>query len=76
LSRANQRYALLFRDYLRGFPEIAQAYGQVKSAVVKYHPEADMDAYYDIKDPVCDIIYSSAEAWAESTDWRVGSSDC
>lgn len=75
-GRANQRYAILFRDYLRTFPAIAQAYGQVKEAIVKYHPEQDMEAYYDIKDPVCDIIYGGAEEWAVSKNWQAGPSDC
>lgn len=75
-GRANQRYAILFRDYLRAFPTISQAYGQVKEAIVKYHPEQDMEAYYDIKDPVCDIIMGGAEEWAASTNWQQGPSDC
>jgi GrpB-like predicted nucleotidyltransferase (UPF0157 family) len=75
-GRANQRYALLFRDYLCAFPPIAQAYGQVKEAIVKYHPEQDMEAYYDIKDPVCDIIMGGAEEWAATSNWQPGLSDC
>lgn len=75
-GRANHRYAILFRDYLRAFPSIAQAYGQVKEAIIKYHPEQDMEAYYDIKDPVCDIIHAGAEQWAASTNWQAGPSDC
>lgn len=75
-GHANQRYAILFRDYLRAFPAIAQAYGQVKEAIVKYHPEQDMEAYYDIKDPVCDIIIGGAEEWAASTNWQPGPTDC
>ena len=75
-GRANQRYPLLFRDYLRAYPPIAQAYAQVKMALVKYHPEDDMEAYYDIKDPACDIIFGGAEVWAASTGWKLGPSDC
>jgi GrpB-like predicted nucleotidyltransferase (UPF0157 family) len=76
-DRQNQRYALLFRDYLRTFPHAAQAYGQVKKALVRYHPEDDMDAYYDIKDPVCDIIIGAAEFWAHATHyWEPGPTDC
>jgi GrpB-like predicted nucleotidyltransferase (UPF0157 family) len=74
-GKANQRYALLFRDYLRANPAAAQAYAQVKEALVKYHPN-DMDAYYDVKDPVCDIIISGAEVWAGSIQWTAGPSDC
>ena len=29
-GRANQRYALLFRDYLRAHPAIAEAYAELK----------------------------------------------
>jgi GrpB-like predicted nucleotidyltransferase (UPF0157 family) len=75
-GRANQRYAILFRDYLRAFPATAQAYSQVKEAIVKYHPEPVMEAYYDIKDPVCDIIIGGAEEWAASKHWQPGSTDC
>ena len=75
-GRENQRYAILFRDYLRAFPTIAKAYGQAKEAIVKYHPEQDMEAYYDIKDPVCDIIMGGAEEWAVSTKWQAGARDC
>jgi GrpB-like predicted nucleotidyltransferase (UPF0157 family) len=75
LGRANQRYALLFRDYLRAHPATAQAYAQVKEALVKYHPD-NMDAYYDIKDPVCDIIIGGAEVWAAATQWTAGPTDC
>ena len=73
---ANQRYALLFRDYLRAFPAVAEAYAQVKIALKRHHPEADQNVYYEVKDPVCDIIYSGAELWARTTGWTPGESDC
>ena len=76
VNRANQRYPILFRDYLRALPMVAQAYGKVKKEIVKYHPEDDMEAYYDIKDPVCDIIIGGAEEWAKLTNWSQGESDC
>ena len=75
-GRANQRYALLFRDYLRANPMVSLAYGQVKASIIKYHPEDEMDAYYDIKDPACDIIMGGAEIWATAADWEFGDSDC
>jgi GrpB-like predicted nucleotidyltransferase (UPF0157 family) len=74
-GRANQRYPLLFRDYLRSHPMAARAYAQVKSALAMYHPN-DKDAYYDVKDPVCDIIISGAEEWATATKWEPGPTDC
>jgi GrpB-like predicted nucleotidyltransferase (UPF0157 family) len=73
-GRANQRYALLCRDYLRAAPATAAAYARVKEALARLHPE-DQDAYYDVKDPVCDIIIDAAERWAVETDYSPGPSD-
>ena len=67
----NQRYALLFRDHLHAAPSAAAAYTQVKSALARLHPD-DADAYYDVKDPVCDQIMDAAELWAASRDWSIG----
>jgi GrpB-like predicted nucleotidyltransferase (UPF0157 family) len=67
---ANGRYALLFRDYLRAALPAAEAYAQVKRALAAYAP-GDWDHYYDVKDPVCDIIMAGAETWAAATHWRV-----
>jgi GrpB-like predicted nucleotidyltransferase (UPF0157 family) len=74
-GRANQRYPLLFRDYLRAHPAMAEAYAQVKRALAKYHAD-DIDAYLAVKDPVCDIIMGGAEAWVASTGWALGPGDC
>ena len=73
-GRANQRYALLFRDYLRADPMAAAAYSRVKQALTRLHP-ADQDAYYEVKDPVCDIILAAAERWAAETGHTPGPSD-
>lgn len=75
VGKPNQRYPLLFRDYLRAFPASAEAYGRVKTALARLHPE-DMEAYYDVKDPVCDLIMGGAEIWAATTGWQQGPSDC
>jgi len=74
LGNANQRYALLFRDYLRAHEEIAAAYATLKMKLAHYHPD-DSEAYTDIKDPVCDVIMAAAERWATSTGWVLGQSD-
>lgn len=73
-GRANQRYALLFRDYLRNAPMAASAYRQVKEALARLHPH-DIDAYYDVKDTVCDLIMDAAARWARETAWGTGPSD-
>ena len=67
-GRRNQRYALLFRDYLRADPVVRDAYGDLKRHLAGLYPD-DAEGYYDIKDPVMDIIYRGAEAWAEATGW-------
>ncbi len=73
-GRANQRYALLFRDYLRASPPAALAYQQVKEALARLHPD-DIDAYLDVKDPVCDIIIDGAERWAPDSGYVPGPPD-
>ena len=73
-GRANQRYALLFRDYLRASPAAAEAYRRVKVALARLHPD-DQEAYYDVKDPVCDLIMDAAERWATATGYAPGPPD-
>jgi GrpB-like predicted nucleotidyltransferase (UPF0157 family) len=68
VGRANFRYALLFRDYLRQAPAATAAYAQVKVALARLHPH-DTKAYYDVKDPVSDLVIDAAERWASQTDW-------
>jgi GrpB-like predicted nucleotidyltransferase (UPF0157 family) len=74
LGRPNQRYPLLFRDYLRAHPVASAAYAQIKTSLSKLHPE-DVDFYYEIKDPLCDIVIDAAEDWARTTGWQMGLSD-
>lgn len=64
----NHRYALLFRDYLRAEPAAADAYGEIKRQLAARFP-SDADAYYAVKDPVCDVIVAAAEEWAKRTSW-------
>jgi GrpB-like predicted nucleotidyltransferase (UPF0157 family) len=73
-GRANHRYALLFRDYLRGHPTAAAAYAAFKRRAAALLPN-DLNAYADLKDPVCDLVYLPAEDWAARTTWTPGSAD-
>ena len=68
LGNPNQRYALLFRDYLRAHPKSAETIELIKRQLAKYHPE-DWDAYYDIKDPVYDLIWDAAQDWSQTVSW-------
>ncbi len=64
----NQRYPLLFRDYLRAHPNSARSIDLIKRELTKRHA-ADSETYYDIKDPVYDLIWEAAKEWALSTGW-------
>ncbi len=70
LGRPNQRYPILFRDYLRAHPMASAAYAQIKINLSRHHPD-DADFYYDIKDPLCDIVIDAAEDWARVTGWQM-----
>jgi GrpB-like predicted nucleotidyltransferase (UPF0157 family) len=73
-GRANQRYPLLFRDYLRAHPRSAAAYAELKRRLATYLP-SQMDVYADVKDPACDLIIVAAEDWATEVGWDLGPSD-
>lgn len=72
-GRANQRYALLFRDYLRAHPTTAEAYAELKRRLAQ--ALRDPADYPEVKDPAVDLIYFAAEAWAAHTGWQPGLSD-
>jgi GrpB-like predicted nucleotidyltransferase (UPF0157 family) len=67
-GRFNQRYPLLCRDYLRAHPVAAGAYAQIKQRLTRRFP-TDEEAYYEIKDPVFDVIMEGADDWAGNTNW-------
>ncbi len=68
-GRPNQRYSLLFRDYLRAHPDSAAAYASLKRALAALG--IDRGVYADVKDPACDLIFIAAEDWAAQTGWTV-----
>ncbi len=72
-GRANQRYPLLFRDYLRAHPASAEAYAELKRRLAE--SLADPDTYPDVKDPAVDLIYLAAEDWAVAARWQPGPPD-
>ena len=73
-DRFNQRYALICRDYLRTHPMAADAYAEIKRQLARYFPD-DVAAYYDIKDPVFDVMMAGGLEWAEAVNWRQPPSD-
>jgi GrpB-like predicted nucleotidyltransferase (UPF0157 family) len=72
-GRPNQRYPILFRDYLCTHPMASAAYALIKVNLSRRHPD-DVDFYYDIKDPLCDIVIDAAEDWARAIDWQMAPS--
>jgi GrpB-like predicted nucleotidyltransferase (UPF0157 family) len=66
-GKANQRYALLFRDFLRTHDEEAAAYAAAKRALAALAP--DSGTYASAKDPICDLVYLAAERWADDVGW-------
>lgn len=70
---ANQRYPLLFRDYLRAHPTTAEAYARLKKMLSEHL--ADPFMYPAVKDPAVDLIYLAAEEWAQQVNWQPGASD-
>jgi GrpB-like predicted nucleotidyltransferase (UPF0157 family) len=72
-GRLNQRYPLLFRDYLRTHPATTAAYEQLKRRLADNLP--DRVIYTEVKDPAVDLIYLAAEEWAMIVHWQPGKSD-
>jgi len=68
-GRPNQRYALLFRDFLRANRATSEAYGQLKRRLAS--SLTDPGLYPDVKDPAVDLIYFAAEQWALQSGWQV-----
>jgi GrpB-like predicted nucleotidyltransferase (UPF0157 family) len=64
-----ERYALLFRDYLRAAQDARAAYEQLKREAARIYPDS-IDGYLQLKDPVFHILYAAASLWAEKVGWR------
>jgi hypothetical protein len=52
----------------------SNAYAEIKRQLARYFPD-DADAYYDIKDPVCDALMAGALEWAKLCNWTPGPSE-
>jgi GrpB-like predicted nucleotidyltransferase (UPF0157 family) len=69
LGRFNQRYSLLFRDYLRASEAVRVEYEVMKRRAAQLFPDS-IDGYLFLKDPVFHIIYEAACLWAKSVEWE------
>lgn len=68
-GRFNQRYALLFRDYLRASAGVRVEYELLKRRAARVFPDS-IDGYLDLKDPVFHIIFEAATLWARIVSWE------
>lgn len=74
MNRKNQKYPLLFRDFLRNNETSMKLYELIKIRLAELFPNK-IDAYLYIKDPACDVIMQSAINWKRETNWQVGPTD-
>ncbi|MGY4709088.1 dephospho-CoA kinase [Mycolicibacterium sp. CBM1] len=63
----NQRFALLFVDWLAANPGVRADYLAVKRSAAQH---GDVDRYADAKEPWFLDAYRRAWAWADATGWR------
>jgi GrpB-like predicted nucleotidyltransferase (UPF0157 family) len=73
IDRPNQRYALVFRDYLRAHPDRATAYAALKRRLAALGLAEGI--YTEVRDPACDLIRLAAEDWAARVSWTMGPPD-
>jgi len=70
MGRFNQRFPLLFRDYLRTSAPTRLAYHKVKVRLAELFPES-IEGYLSVKDPLMDLIYEAATHWGAHTQWQM-----
>ena len=64
----NQRFALIFRDWLRAEPGVRAEYAALKRDVAAAGHD-DSGDYADAKEPWFADAYERAMAWATETGW-------
>jgi GrpB-like predicted nucleotidyltransferase (UPF0157 family) len=72
----SEQLVLLFRDYLRTYPDVAMQYAQLKTDLAQqYFRVEDREAYTEAKDPFIWKVIAQADKWAQQTGWFPGPSD-
>ncbi|CAG5068524.1 hypothetical protein DYBT9623_01255 [Dyadobacter sp. CECT 9623] len=70
-----KQIATLLKDATHAWDtRAAKAYEVIKINLAKHFPD-DVNAYYEIKDPVFDVLMAGAEIWASSVRWSHAQSD-
>jgi GrpB-like predicted nucleotidyltransferase (UPF0157 family) len=70
----SEQFALLFRDFMRGHPDVAAEYADLKFKLAQRY-SGDGTAYTDAKGPFFWAVIAQADAWAQRTGWMPGPSD-
>jgi GrpB-like predicted nucleotidyltransferase (UPF0157 family) len=65
----NERFALLFRDWMRAHPEAIAPYCAIKGSLAAQAPDSGW--YSDLKDPIVDLVIAVAKGWASTTGWSI-----
>lgn len=73
-GRPNERYALLFRDFLTDDTAAREAWAEFKRRLARL-VAPDLSTYGQIKDPATDVLMAAAERWARETGWAPPQSD-
>jgi GrpB-like predicted nucleotidyltransferase (UPF0157 family) len=64
----NERYALLFRDFLRANDRARDLLDSFKKRLAA-EVEGERELYVELKDPATDVLLTAAEEWASATGW-------
>ena len=70
----SEQWALLFRDYLRAYPDAAAEYAAVKRRLALRYRN-DRRAYTDAKVPFLWEVIRRADEWAQAQGWQPGPTD-
>lgn len=70
----SEQFALLFRDYLRSRPDLADRYAALKRELAARY-QNDRSAYTDAKTPFIWSVMAEASDWSQDIGWEPGPSD-
>jgi len=70
----SEQLALLFRDFVRAHPDVADEYARLKYTLAERFRD-DRQGYVDAKQPYIWTVVARADEWAQRTGWRPGPSD-
>jgi GrpB-like predicted nucleotidyltransferase (UPF0157 family) len=65
---SNERFALLFRDFMRANDDARDAWALFKIELAKVAPT--IQDYVEVKDPATDVVMVVAERWAADAGWK------